>query len=81
MIPMDKIRGLPIYHAIKPGVAPAEYKEKENKKIKNISTNRLIKSYLCSGADSRCVVFRQCECLDACQYGQQYIKQTSEEKS
>ena len=29
---MDKIRGLPIYHAIKPGVAPAEYKEKENKK-------------------------------------------------
>jgi hypothetical protein len=27
------------------------------------------------------VVFRQCECLDACQYGQQYIKQTSEEQS
>lgn len=76
MIPMDKIRGFPIYHAIKPGD-----KEKENKKIKKISTNRLIKSYLCSGADSRCVVFRQCECLDACQYGQQYIKQTSEEQS
>lgn len=82
MIPMDRFRGFPIYHAIKPGVAPAEYKEKEkNKKIKNISTQRLMKSYLCSGADSRCVVFRQCECLDACQYGQQYIKQTSEEQS
>jgi hypothetical protein len=27
------------------------------------------------------VVFRQCECLDACQYGQRYIKQTSEEQS
>lgn len=49
---MDKIRGFPIYHAIKQGVTPAEYKEKENKKIKKISTNRLIKSYLCSGADS-----------------------------
>ena len=44
MIPMDKIRGFPIYHAIKPGVAPTEYKEKENKKIKKISTNPLIKS-------------------------------------
>lgn len=79
MIPMDRIRGFPIYHAIKPGVAPAKYKE--NKKIKNISTQRLIKSYLCSGADSRCVVFRKCECLDTCQYGQQYIKKTSEEQS
>jgi hypothetical protein len=77
---MDRIRGFPIYHAIKPGVAPAAYKEKE-KKIKNISTQRLIKNYLCCGADSRCAVSRQCECLDACQYGQQYIKQTSEEKS
>ena len=53
--------------------------KEKNKKIINKKT--LIKSYLCGGADSKCVVFRQCECLDVCQYGQQYIKQTSEEKS
>lgn len=78
---MDRIRDYPIYHATKPWFAPAGHKEKENKKIKKISIQRLIKSYLCSGADSRCVIFRQCECLDACVYGQQYIKQTSEEQS
>lgn len=78
---MDRIKGYPIYHATKPGIVPAEHKEKENIKIKTISTQRLIKSYLCGGADSRCVVSRQCECLDVCQYGQQYINQTSEENN
>ena len=38
MIPMDKIRGLPIYHAIKPGVAPAEYKEKEDNLVGNMAS-------------------------------------------
>lgn len=35
---MDRIRGFPIYHAIKPGVCLIEHKEKENKNIKKINT-------------------------------------------
>lgn len=76
---VDLMDRFPIIHAIKPGTIPDNHKEKE-KKEKIINTNRLIKSYLCSGADSRCVIYRTCECLDACRYGQQYLKQTSEEK-
>lgn len=77
---VDLMDRFPIIHAIKPGTIPDNHKEKE-KKEKIINTKRSIRSYLCSGADSRCVVFRQCEYLDACQYGQQYIEQTIEEQS
>lgn len=76
---MSKMNGLIIYHASKPGVEPVEHKYK--KKNKQITTNRLIKSYLCSGKDSICVTQRKCECLDACIYGQQYIKNTSEDQT
>lgn len=77
-MPMSKINGMTIFHGTKPGVTPAE--NKYIKKNKNITTKRLISSYLCSGKDSRCVTQRKCECLDACLYGQLYIKKTSEDQ-
>ena len=75
---MTKINGMTIFHASKPGITPVD--NKYIKKNKTITTNRLIKSYLCSGANNKCVTERKCECLDACIYGQQYIKNTSEDQ-
>ncbi len=73
---MDKIGGLFIYHATKPG----NYQEKnQSQKAKKITVKRLIRSYLCDQERSRCVVTRRCECLDVCQYGQQYIQSTKNE--
>lgn len=77
---MDRNRGFSIYHAIKPGTVPDEHREKEKQKEKITTKKQLIRSYLYCGENSPCVVLRQCECLDACRYGQQYIKQKSEEQ-
>jgi len=47
--------------------------------IDQLSQKRLIRNYLCDGANSFCVLHHSCECLESCKYGQRYL-QTLEER-
>lgn len=68
-----------IYHAVKPGCYRTGMNAGTSAKhvdLKKITAKKLFKHYLCDGERSLCVVKRQCECLDACKFGQRYIELT-----
>ncbi len=74
---MNKIGGVYIYYATKPGNYQENIQPQRAKK--KISLKRLIRTFLCEQEFSQCVLKRQCECLDVCKYGQQYIQSTKNE--
>lgn len=46
--------------------------------VEKLSQKRLIRHFLCDGENSSCVLYHQCECLQACKYGQRYIQTLDE---
>lgn len=84
MIYMGRNQGMTILHATRPGRLPepdtqkikAERRQARNENPRKVTKRGLIRNYLCMGADSPCVQYRACECLDACRYGQKYIEMT-----
>lgn len=61
-------------HASAIGKTERRLSEKKNDKISRMSKSRLIRSYLCHGEESACVICGKCCVLDECRYGQRYLE-------
>lgn len=47
--------------------------------VSSLTQKRLLRSFLCDGENSLCVLTHTCECLKVCQYGQRYLQTLEEE--
>lgn len=73
---MDKIKGIQVYHASKPGSGSVQDSRLgiRDREIEELPTKQLVSTYLCKKAESMCVTKGECENLSVCAYGKEYVR-------